>query len=218
MGMGARYMSRGLATAVLLLTLMALSHSSFATTVYRWVDENGRVHFGDSVPPKYSKSERQVLNKHGISIKTLPKELNAEELAARDVEMKAAEAKRLKVEELERRDNVLLNTYMSTDEILALRNRRNELLDGRIRVTELYLGNLRDKLGKLQKDASQFQPYNSDPDAPPIHDWLAKELTNTLNSILVYEQTLTKTRTQQMELVAKFDQDLDRFKTLKNLN
>ena len=93
-----------------------------------------------------------------------------------------------------------------------------KLLDGQIRVTEIYLANLREKLQKLQTDASRFQPYNSDPNAPPIHDWLAKELSNTLNSILVYEKTLDDTRVQQSQLVAKFDKDIDRFKHLKGLD
>src|SRR4029450_7034053 len=35
-----------------------------ATTgkLYKWVDENGIVHYGDHVPAEYSKSERQVVN------------------------------------------------------------------------------------------------------------------------------------------------------------
>ena len=82
----------------------------------------------------------------------------------------------------------------------------------------MYLANLRQKLQKLQTDASRFQPYNSDPNAPPIHDWLAKEMSNTLNSILVYEKTLGDTRIQQSELVAKFEKDIDRFRSLKGLN
>jgi hypothetical protein len=123
----------------------------------------------------------------------------------------------VKAEELMHRDSVLLNTYLSIDEIEALRDRRKELLNGRIQVTENYLSTLRKKLIKLQKDASRFQPYNSDPKAPPIHDWLAKELANTLDSILVNEQTLIMTRNQQTETVRKFDDDIGRFKELKGL-
>ncbi len=196
---------------------MAFSHSSTAT-VYRWVDDEGRVHYGDHVPPEYSKGDRDVLNKHGVAIKKLPRELTQDEITAQKLAQEAAEAERAKAEELRRMDNVLLSTYMSIDEIKALMDRRKELLDGRIRVTELYLNNLRNKLAKLQKDAAQFQPYNPDPNAPPIHDWLARELANTLNSILVYEQTLSKTRTQQMEIVAKFEKDIDRFRSLQTLN
>ncbi len=113
---------------------------------------------------------------------------------------------------------MLLNTYLSIEEIEALRNRRKELLDSQIQVTEAYLTNLRTKLTKLQKTASRFQPYNPDPNAPPINARLAKELSNTLKSILVYEQTLLSTRDKQTELVAKFESDIGRFRHLRGLN
>jgi len=186
--------------------------------LYRWVDENGTVHFGDSVPPEYAKTERHIVNEHGISVDVLPAQKTTEQLAEQARLEALAEAEKRRADELEQRDNILLNTYLSIDEIEALRNRRKELLDGQIRVTEIYLANLREKLQKLQSDASRFQPYNSDPSAPPIHDWLAKELSNTLNSILVYEKTLDDTRVQQTEIVAKFEKDIDRFKYLKGLN
>jgi hypothetical protein len=192
--------------------------TTLAGNVYRWVDEDGRIHFGDAVPPEAAKGEREIINEHGVTIQTLPREPTDEEIAAWELAASVAESDRLRAEELKRRDSVLLSTYMSVAEIQELRDRRRELLDGRIRVTELYLDNLRNKLAKLQQDASHFQPYSPDPNAAPIHDWLAKELANTLNSILVYEQTLIGTRTQQNNLVAKFEDDISRFRILTGLN
>lgn len=202
---------------VLLLSGAAAAGSNDGR-LYRWVDENGVVHYGDSIPPQYAKMERQVVNEHGITVDTMPAEKSDAELAELERLEALAEAEQRRNAELEQRDAILLSTYLSVDEIEALRNRRKELLDGQIRVTEIYLSNLRQKLEKLQADASRFQPYNSDPNAPPIHDWLAKELSNTLNSILVYEKTLDDTRVQQTEIVAKFDKDIDRFKHLKGLD
>jgi len=204
-------------TIVTLLAVLSWGGSAAAGKLYRWVDENGTVHFGDHVPPEYSKGDRQVLNEQGVVVDTLGKELSKEELAAQKRANSEAKAERLKAEELIRRDSVLLSTYLSVDEIEALRDRRKKLLNGRIQVTENYLGTLRNKLVKLQKDASRFQPYNSDPKAPPIHDWLAKELANTLDSILINEQTLITTRNQQTETVRKFDNDIIRFRELKDL-
>lgn len=204
--------------AVTALLLASGTSMSIAGELYRWVDEQGIVHYGDSVPPEYSKTERQVLNERGVAIKELPRQKTAEELEADQRADAVDDAERQRQREAERRDAVLLSTYLSIDEIEALRNRRKELLDGQIRVTEIYLLNLREKLMALQKDAARFQPYNADPNAPPIHDWLAKELADTLDSILVYQQTLADTQALKVEMVAKFDEDIDRFKQLKGLN
>jgi len=204
--------------AAAIILLAGWFNTVMATELYRWVDAEGTVHYGDSVPPEYSKTDRQVLNERGVAIKELPREKTPAELEdeKRASAIEAAEQRR-KNDKVER-DAVLLSTYLSIDEIEALRNRRKELLDGQIHVTEVYLLNLREKLLKLQQDAARFQPYNSDPNAPPIHDWLAKELADTLDSILVYEQTLTNTREQKLQMVAKFDEDIDRLKELKGLN
>ena len=202
--------------ALLLGSSMLLPAS--AAKLYRWVDENGEVHYGDRVPPEEVKLDREELNKYGVPVRTLSHELTQQEREAlkRQQAIEAAEQQRLS--DALHRDNVLLNTYLSIGEIEALRNRRKELLDGQIRVTELYLNNLRVKVTKLQKDASRFQPYNPDPNAPPIPDRLAKELSNSLKSILVYEQTLFDTREKNSQLVAKFDSDIDRFRHLSDQN
>lgn len=204
--------------AAAIILLAGWFNTVMATELYRWVDAEGTVHFGDSVPPEYSKTDRQVLNERGVAIRELPREKTPAELEDEKRASAIEDAEQRQILDQQERDAVLLSTYLSIDEIEALRNRRKELLDGQIRVTEVYLLNLREKLLKLQKDAARFQPYNSDPNAPPIHDWLAKELADTLDSILVYEQTLTNTRTQKLQMVAKFDEDIDRLKELKGLN
>jgi hypothetical protein len=206
-------------TLVLGLCLLAGWSQVFASgEVYRWVDSEGAVHYGDSVPAEYSKGDRDILNEHGIKIKTLPREPTQDELELAKLAADSAEIDRLRAEDIKERDNVLLNTYLSVEEIRALRDRRVELLGGRVRVTEIYISSLREKLSKLQRDASRFQPYNSDPDAPLIHDWLAKELANTLNSILVYDETLNTTRMQQQDMLDKFNNDIERFVELTSAN
>ena len=144
--------------------------------------------------------------------------MTPEELAAA-ASQKQALAEQQQLEEAERaRDETLLDTYLSVAEIESLRDRRAEMLDGQIHYTEVYLDALREKLGRLQKDAARFRPYSSDPKAPPIHENLAKELSDTLDSIIRYEKTLTDARAKKVQLVAKFEDDIGRFRELKGLN
>ena len=213
MGINSRTM-----TGIALAVLMASPAAFAVEEIYRWVDEDGTVHYGDSVPPKFAKNDRDIISDQGIKLKTLRGERTAEERAAEERQAALEKAEKERIAAARQRDEVLLSTYLSVAEIEALRNRRKELLDGRIRVTEIYLSTLRDKLTKLQKDASRFQPYSTDPDARPIHENLARELSNTLNSIIVYEKTLAETHNQQTAMVAKFDADIDRFRELKGLN
>jgi hypothetical protein len=185
--------------------------------VYKWVDDEGVVHFGDSVPPEYAQRDRDVLNDQGISVDRQQGALTPEERARQENARQAAEELQKRQDEARVRDETLLDTYLTVEEIESLRDRRAEMLDGQIHYTSLYLDALREKLVRLQADAARFRPYSSDPDAPPIHENLAKELSDTLDSIIRYEKTLADARERKTELVAKFDDDIDRFRELKGI-
>jgi len=190
-----------IAIGILLLAGSVIESAMAAQKLFRWVDKNGEVHYGDRVPPEEVKLDRDILNEYGVTVKSLPREMTKEEQVERQRKEAIELAEQKQLLAAKRRDVILLNTYLSINEIESLRNRH-----------------LRSKLTKLQKDASRFQPYNPDPNAPPINSRLARELSNTLNSILVYEQTLIDTREKQTELVVKFTNDIDRYRNLRGLN
>ncbi|MBW7929899.1 MAG: DUF4124 domain-containing protein [Gammaproteobacteria bacterium] len=182
---------------------------------YRWVDKDGMVHFGDSVPPEYATTQKQILNDYGVPVATEDGAKTAEQRAIEQAAArKAAEERRQAILD-SRRDQVLLDTYLSVEEIEALRDRRIELIDTQIRVTENYLQGLRDILQRLQAEAAGFKPYSPDPDALPIDERLAKELSNTMDSITLYEKNLTSTRGRKAELLAQFSADIKRFEELQ---
>jgi hypothetical protein len=195
-------------------TALAGSSSTGGKT-YRWVDKDGVVHFGDSVPPEYSSSQRQVLNEYGVAVGSEAGARTPEQIAAEKERAKQAEAERQKSIIASRRDQVLLDTYLSVDEIEALRDRRIELIDTQIKVTENYLQGLRDVLKHLQVEAATFKPYSTDPKAPPIDEKLAKELATTMDSIILYEKDLTTARARKTDVIGQFASDIDRFRELK---
>src|SRR5215471_509725 len=163
--------------------------------LYRWTDDKGVVHYGDTVPPEYAKQDRSVLNSQGVNVGFEQGELTPEQRAEKA--RLAAEAEQVKHqrEEAARRDKTLLETYISVSDIEDLRNRRLELLEGQIKVTELYLANLRKRLVSLQDEASNYRPYTTRENAPQIPDNLALDISRTAGSINLYEQTLSRTRT-----------------------
>ena len=76
---------------------------------------------------------------------------------------------------------------------------RLELLEPRIKLTEVRLGNLRKKLVTLQAEASAYKPYSTRPDAPPIPEKLATDMAQTTASITRYEQTLARLRKESAD-------------------
>jgi hypothetical protein len=183
--------------------------------LYRWVDKDGVTQFGDSIPPEYASADRDVLNRQGIRIGFEEGEITPEERVVIERRQAAEDDRRQAALDVARRDRMLLQAYSTVSDIEDLRDRRIELLESQIKVTELYLGNLRKRLVGLQEEASAFKPYTTKPDAPQIPENLALDISRTTASINVYEERLSRTRADQRALRVSFDNDIERFKELK---
>lgn len=182
--------------------------------LYRWVDDDGVVHYGDHVPAEYADAEKQVLNEHGVTVDVMRGKKTAEEIAE---ERRLAELRR--EAELQRRaDEALLATYLSVDEIIMHRDRRVELFQAQSRVTELYLRNMMRRMAQLREEASNYRPYSQDPEAQMIDPDLAEDILVTKATIKRHQANLDRFRQDEQEIVARFDGDITRFKALKGLN
>src|SRR5512142_3192991 len=78
--------------------------------MYKWVDDKGVTHYGETIPPEYANKDRSELNKSGKVVKTqdvlTPEERRAKEVSdakKRDDDEAALERKR--------HDKALINTY-----------------------------------------------------------------------------------------------------------
>jgi hypothetical protein len=182
--------------------------------VYRWVDEEGQVHYGDSIPPEYSDLPKQVLNEHAVTVDHLDGRKSEEQLAAEQQARDLAMQQELQL----RADKALLATYLSVEEIIMHRDRRIELFQAQSRVTELYLRNLERRLSKLKRDAAKYRPYSDDPDAPLISEDLVADINETQDTIERHQQNLLKFQEEERQMVARFEGDINRFKSLKGLD
>jgi hypothetical protein len=184
------------------------NRSSSDKPLYKWVDEKGVVHYGDSVPPQYAKQERRVLNNQGVEIGRLEREKTDAERAE-----DAARARQL--DSAKQRDQMLLTSYVSVDQIEELRDQRLDLIEGQVRVTSQYLDTLQGRLKSLQTKAHFFKPYSSNATADPMPDQLAEDLVRTVREIRQQERNLAGKRAEQVALREQFQSDIDRYRELK---
>lgn len=206
-------MRKKVLTFALLLSL-PLAASADEGRVFKWVDAEGQVHFGDSIPVEYSELPKEVLNEHGVAIDNLAGKKTLEELAREQLEHEQMLAR----EKQKRADTALLATYMTVEEILMHRDRRVELFQAQSRVTELYLNNLARRMEVLRAETANYKPYSEDPDAPMIPDPLANELRKTKDTIDRHERNLRKFQSDEQRIISRFAGDISRFKTLKGID
>jgi len=200
----------GALAVLFMLPLVAVAQQR---TAYSWVDDDGVVHYGDSVPPEYADKPKEVINEHGVTIDHIRGKKTAEEIEAERIAAELALQKELQ----NRADRALLATYQSVDEIEMHRDRRIELFQAQSRVTELYLRNLDRRLAQLKEESSRFRPYSSDPGAEMVDPRLVKEIKDTEATIVRHQKNLEKYQRDEREIIERFDGDINRFKNLKGL-
>lgn len=179
------------------------------TTTYKWVDEKGVVHYGDTVPPQYSQRESTILNQQGVQVGRREAQKTPEQIAAE--ERAQQEALRQK-----QHDNFLLMTYTSVADIERLRDERLATLDAQRTAAEQYLENLHSRLSVLQTRAFLFKPYNPRQEARRMPDDLAEDLVRALNEMKTQNDALTAKDSEQAELRKQFQLDIERFKLLRS--
>jgi hypothetical protein len=203
------------------LVLLASAHSALAAqsqagreAFYRCRDASGQVHYGDSKPLACEGLDTEVLNDHGMVLRVIEGVASRKAREQREVAETTARKER---EARAQRDRMLIETYLTVEDIERLRDQRLELLDAQYRITEQNIGNLRERQERLAQQIARFKPYSDKPNAPPLPDHLAEEMVNTVNGMRVYQETLAKTRAEQAEIKQSFSADIARFKELKGI-
>src|SRR5262245_53695222 len=176
----------------------ASAGSSGGVAAYRWVDENGVVHYGHHIPPKYATQESTLYNKSGIAI-------GRTEAQKTDQERDEDEKQRQELLRQKQHDAFLLTTYTSVKDIEALRDERLDQISGQRRAAEQYIDGLNSRLSGLQSRALKFKPYSDNSDARRMPDDLAEDLVRTLNEMRVQKTTLTTKDAEERAMRAEFN-------------
>ena len=195
--------------AVLLASAAIAQVPADQKKVYRWTDEKGVVHYGDRIPPEYSRGEAAVLNNQGVTVSIRPAQKTPEQLER--------EAAQREVREKEQqRDSFLLTTYTSVRDIEQLRDQRlQQMVDAR-RSIEAYVDSLQGRLMSLHERVQVFRPYNDAPTARRMPDELAQDLVRTLKEVAVQRAQMAERMAEDRALRQQFQLDIDRYRMLKS--
>lgn len=201
-------------TSVGVTTAAAQNQPKSREAVYRCKDSLGQTHYGDSKPPACDGYDTEVLNDNGMLLRVI--EGNQSRAAREQREVAEGRARKEREARLQN-DRMLIDTFLTVEDIERLRDQRLDLLDSQYRVTEQSIANLRERQGRLETQIARFKPYSDKPNAPPLPDHLAEEMVNTVNGMRVYQERLQATRAEQSHIKASFGADIKRFKELKGI-
>lgn len=179
-----------------------------AAKLYKWVDDNGTTHYGETIPPEYADKDRSELNKAGRVIKT-EEVLTPEKRRAKvEAEVKKREEEKDALER-QRHDKTLVNTYSSVKEIDLARARSLQQIDARINVIHSALKTANNNLNGLQKEVENYTKTKK-----RIPASLEEDLQDAQARLEKLQKDIEQPQAEKAALEARYDADKARYMEL----
>ena len=199
---------------LLVVSIALIIASTAQAGLYRWVDDNGKVHFSDKVPASASKKTHTKLNKLGEVTKevdpALKQKLEDERAAAKREKAQLAEIRRIKAQAqavIQERDDNLLATYENENELIRYFEGKIKMLQGNGKILEAQNKVLAKKVVRLEEKAVKT---NQEATLKNI----SKKIVNIQQTIEQYEQALSENDKQVASVTENYQIDLARYKEL----
>lgn len=198
--------SSNLNLLVLFLLTVFTSQWAMAKKMYRWEDENGKVHFTDQVPPEKVKYGSKVLDEKArvLSVREGAKTKEEREAEQRMAILRKAQEKMIAKQQAH--DKVLLATFRSVKDIELALESKKQTLAGQRRMLDGNLQRLQEQLGSQEKTAERFTASGG-----KVSEKLLGEIEGSKKQIQLAEQEIEKFNEKLAKLEREFSEDVERF-------
>ena len=204
---------RRFAAPVLGLCLLATAVPvQSAAQLYRWVDDQGNVHYTDSIPAEYQEKGHTVMSPRGTQVLEVPPMKTPEEIQReRELTRLRGEQQRL-IEQQKTADQMLLRTFRSVDDLIMAQEGKLAAIDVMIQVTKSSNRRMQDTLNRLNADAADFERGGN-----PVPEGLHADIEHTERSLQDGLALILSREQQKQALREQFARELKRFRQLKEI-
>ncbi len=191
-----------------LILLASLSNPAQAK-LYKWVDDNGTTHYGETIPPEYANKNNVLLNDKGQVTKRNEKATEEQKRAVEEAAAKKRIAE-IELQEQRRKDMSLLNTYSSEQEIELARTRNLQQAETRVSSIKVMKKTAEANLSRFQVEADDKVKAGK-----PVHASLQADLTESKARLEKLTRDLTAAEQKAASLNANYDAEKKRYRELK---
>lgn len=181
-------------------------------TLYKWVDDKGKVHYGDTIPPEYAKQGNAQLNQNGLVVKKTNAALSPEQIKARDEAEAKEKADKAAAADQQRRDKALLATYTDMKEIDLALQRNLGQVDVQIKSNELRIKSVQGRVEGLKKQEAGFAQGKK-----PVPPDLTSDIKKAEEEIRHFRSNIANLEKEKDGMRSRFGADKARFRELKGL-
>jgi hypothetical protein len=177
--------------------------------LYKWVDDNGTTHYGETIPPEYANKSSTQLDDKGFVEKRTEK-LTPEERKAKASDDVRKNAEQQAATETKRKDNALLSTFSNEKEIDLARDRSAQQVEARIDSYKTLLKSAQETLVAHHKELDNF---NSQSKKIPVS--LTEDIAEGEAKVAKLQKDLDQSEKELVNVKARFEADKLRYRELK---
>lgn len=192
-------LSRG---GALLAVVLLLPLSATAGDLHRWVDEDGNVHYSDAPPADATRSRHSRVREDGTTREEVDPAERREDPSAQESDAGAGSDTR--------RDQMLLDTYTSVEEIERTRERHLDSVRAEIQLAEHRLQRVRDRIDKYDRLLEEL------PEDSEYRPEMKRQRKAAKERLEQRRETLEKLQQKRERTKQKFTEDIARFRELKS--
>lgn len=186
--------------------LCAVLSCTVEAKLYKWVDDKGVTHFGDTIPPEYANTDTKQMSKSGRVTDRDDGFSSEKQRAGKDT---AAEKAAL---EARRRDDALLNTYSSEKEIDLARDRNLLQVEARVNSFSTML-----KSAQATHDDLLQEQANLTKQSRKIPASLTEDIAASESRLAKLQKDLDLNMKEMDAVKARYEADKLRYRELKGL-
>ena len=184
-----------ISASALVLALVVPVIAYGESVIYRYIDKNGVPVINATVPPEYTQNGYEVLSSSGRVLRVVKPAPSA------------AEKKNLKSKaELAKWDAELRRRYSSVKEIKRAKNRKLGSIDGSIQILKGNIGGIDTRIHQKRMEAANLERAGR-----AVGEDLLKQLEELKHKREVTVGRIEKRKVERAALIAKFDEDIERF-------
>lgn len=199
-------------TVALFILIGGIWLNSAEAKLYKWVDDNGTTHYGETIPPEYANKDAVRFSDKGRVERQIDK-LTPEEQRAKKADASQKKMEQQSALETKRRDNALLSTFSNENEIDLARDRGLQQIEARIKGVTLLIQSAQDSLEAFNKEKSGLVSNNK-----PLPKSLLDDISKAEAKVIKLQKELAQNEQESENVKARFDADKKRYRELKGLS
>ncbi len=181
-----------------------------AQKLYRWVDKDGKVHYGDQVPPDAIDQGRETLNQQGMTVDRVDRALTAEERAEQQRAAAEQAAQAEAKAEQDKLDGVLLASYQSEGDLQRSFQERFDLLEQSLESARIGIQSQQKSLADLLAHAAELERNGR-----PIGSNISGSIATARKQVVQQREFLAKREAERVAVQQEFDTTLARYRALQ---